>query len=166
MWDYTEKVLDHFRNPRNVGVIEDPDGAGEVGSMACGDALKLTFKLGPDDRIADVKFQTFGCASAIASSSALTEIIKGMTVDEAEKVTNQDIAEYLGGLPEQNIIQPSAMILGMPSLPTDVARTTCSGYFLATASSSSHSLSRPFVSDMLFLAQGVIGDLPTAAWGL
>ena len=101
MWDYTEKILDHFRNPRNVGTIENPDGVGTVGSLACGDALTLMFKLGPDKRIAEVKFKTFGCASAIASSSALTEMVLGKTIEEAEQITNQQIADYLGGLPGQ-----------------------------------------------------------------
>ncbi|MBQ6018400.1 MAG: Fe-S cluster assembly scaffold protein NifU [Clostridiales bacterium] len=96
---YSEKVMDHFRNPRNVGIIEDADGVGEVGNAKCGDIMKMYLKI-EDDIIKDVKFETFGCGSAIASSSMATELIKGKPVSEARQLTNKAVAEALDGLPD------------------------------------------------------------------
>ncbi len=103
MWNYTDEVREHFFNPHNVGEIEAPDGVGEVGSLACGDALRLTLRIDESECIVDAKFRTFGCASAIASASVLTDLVIGKTVAEAEQLSNKDIADALGGLPEQKM---------------------------------------------------------------
>ncbi|NMB42352.1 MAG: Fe-S cluster assembly scaffold protein NifU [Firmicutes bacterium] len=95
---YNEKVLDHFQNPRNVGELEEPSGVGEVGSMTCGDIMKISIKV-ENNVIKDIKFLTFGCGAAIASSSILTEMVKGKTLEEALAITNEDVAKELGGLP-------------------------------------------------------------------
>ncbi len=118
MWEYSDKVIDHFLHPRNVGELENPDGEALIGNMACGDALKLTFKLDENKKIKEVKFKTFGCASAIAAASALTEMIKGMEVEEAAKITNQDIADYLGGLPKEKM---HCSVMGREALEKAIA---------------------------------------------
>lgn len=102
MWDYSDKVIDHYRNPRNVGKIDNADAVGLAGSLACGDQLKIYLKI-ENNIVVDAKFQTFGCGSAVASSSILTEMIIGKTVDEVKKITNKDIADQLDGLPPEKM---------------------------------------------------------------
>ena len=95
---YSDEVMEHFQNPRNVGVIDDADGIGEVGNPVCGDMMKITIKV-EDERIADIRFQTLGCGAAIATSSVVTEMAKGMNLTDAASITKQEVAEALGGLP-------------------------------------------------------------------
>jgi nitrogen fixation NifU-like protein len=100
---YTEKVMDHFRNPRNVGEIPDADGVGEVGNPTCGDMMTIYIKIGPGDVIEDIKFQTLGCGAAIATSSIMTEMVKGKRIDDALAISKDEIAGELGGLPAQKM---------------------------------------------------------------
>lgn len=124
MWDYSEKVMDHYRHPRNVGTIEDADAVGTAGSLVCGDQLKIYLKI-KDNIVTDAKFQTFGCGSAVASSSILTEMIIGKSIDEVRKITNKDIADQLDGLPPEKM---HCSVMGYEALEDALKEYKSEGY--------------------------------------
>lgn len=124
MWDYSEKVMDHYRNPRNVGSIDNADAVGVAGSLTCGDQLKIYLKI-ENNIVTDAKFQTFGCGSAVASSSILTEMIIGKTIDEVRKITNKDIADELGGLPPEKM---HCSVMGYEALEDALKHYAADGY--------------------------------------
>ncbi len=124
MWDYSEKVMDHYRNPRNVGSIDNADAVGVAGSLTCGDQLKIYLKI-ENNIVKDAKFQTFGCGSAVASSSILTEMIIGKTVEEVRKITNKDIADELGGLPPEKM---HCSVMGYEALEDALKNYAADGY--------------------------------------
>ncbi|HVN97469.1 MAG TPA: iron-sulfur cluster assembly scaffold protein [Syntrophorhabdaceae bacterium] len=122
MWEYSDIVKDHFHNPRNVGEIEDPDGVAQVTSMACGDVLKITLKVDKHARITDARCKVAGCVASIACASALTEMIKGVTLEEAVRITDQDIIDYLGGLPPGKTHAPGMAQETLERVVEDVVR--------------------------------------------
>lgn len=124
MWDYSEKVMDHYRHPRNVGTIEDADAVGTAGSLVCGDQLKIYLKI-KDNIVTDAKFQTFGCGSAVASSSILTEMIIGKTIEQVRKITNKDIADELDGLPPEKM---HCSVMGYEALEDALKGYKADGY--------------------------------------
>jgi nitrogen fixation NifU-like protein len=149
---YNEKVIDYFMNPRNVGGIPDADGVGEVGNPRCGDVMKIYLDVDENEVIRDVKFETFGCAAAIATSSMATEMVKGLTIDEALKITNREVANELGGLPAEKL---HCSLLAEEALRAAVAnyRERKSGEFLSPPCSVSCGACNEFEEEELYIAE-------------
>ena len=125
MWEYTDKVKEYYTNPKNVGELENPDAVGEAGSLVCGDMLKIFLQIDNNGIITDAKFQTFGCGSAVASSSILTEMVIGKHIDEARKITNKQIVDALGGLPPEKM---HCSVMGYEALEDALKSYHADGY--------------------------------------